>query len=369
MSDQWKGVTVENGQVRSTIKRYGSPEHSKPHGPDKTILYYPDPEATAADETPVVDYAGTVTPGGREMVVHQPTGAGVAGSSITGQVVVAGASPHVGLGTANLYANPNDRTRDSEIINPEALDPEILEQEKKALENREKAGDKGTTVQDSRPRANHRFFGGAAPWVGATPDARFGATTTGAAEIPFLDRTQMTDLRKAVEAGDTEAIDFVLNMVPALSGPAPSDAGSDKFSELSTNESGEESNVSPSESAVEMTPEITERSEADASLPPADTLEQPGEAPSEEERPGLVSRVVEKVKDVTEQLTREATPEEKLRDAHPEWTFAFLDQKTKAELEELAESVKDLGIAVERTDGKDESLRKTDYVAALRIDK
>ncbi len=344
LSDRWKGQRVRNADVAATIRRYGAPAHSKPHGPDETILYYEDPAFTEAAQESPEDFAGTITPGGRSMVeqIHLPRSA-LAGTAVSSTSRLASPAPQAGIGGRNEYASPNDLTRDSEIVN--GTNRDIQEQEWRALDARERLTDRDTVAGEGRPEANIRLRGGS-PFVGPV-----GGEHPSAVRIEFLDDARRETIRKGLRSADegiralaADAVDQLLQMIP--SPPADSDEGTQRAE-----------------------PETGPEAEG-----PIDETPSEGEEPS-----GLLGKIKNSVSDVAEKIfssgedeqleeAQQASPVEQLRAAHPEWNYAFLDGKSKEELEDLADEAEKLGIVVTRTDGKSGALRVADYIAALRTD-
>lgn len=123
MTVELKGIVMPNDQVAGFIARHGSPTHSKPHGADKNVLYYPDTEATkkAAAAVKTEDFAGRETPATRTMVIQGTNPSG--GSVVSRRVLRAGAKPN----TAPIEGNPNRMVADAKILNEGALDDEVLD--------------------------------------------------------------------------------------------------------------------------------------------------------------------------------------------------------------------------------------------------
>jgi hypothetical protein len=325
---------VRNADVAATIRRYGAPAHSKPHGPDETILYYEDPAFVEAEQEHPEDFAGMITPGGRSLVeqIHLPRSA-LAGTAVSSTSRLASPAPQAGIGGRNEYASPNDLTRDSEIVN--GVNKDIAEQEWRALEARDSLHDRDTVAGEGRPEANIGFFGGGSPFVGPV-----GGEQPSAARIEFLDDARRETIRKGLRSSDegirglaADAVDQLLQMIP--SSPAPSDEGTCPLSDAEVENGG----------GLGMGGKLDDE-ESEEELP---------------EGAGTISSDVAPVGALT--------PRGELAEAHPEWNYAFLDAKSKEELEALAtEAEQEFGVTVTRTDGKAGALRVADYIAALRTD-
>lgn len=123
-----KGVTVNNSQVASFTRKHGAPTFSKPHGAEKTILYYPNPDYKAdTGDGKFEDFAGKETPGaGRTTVIQK----GRDGSKVSTRRLVGGGGAHASRGAENL-GNPNREAEKAEIVNKGDLDKEILKIEEK----------------------------------------------------------------------------------------------------------------------------------------------------------------------------------------------------------------------------------------------
>lgn len=130
-----KGTTVENGNLASFIARLGNPLHTKPHGPDHTIVYYRTPEEEGERERPV-NYAGVRTPGGKRTVVFS-SGVGQIEqvSTLVGKATNVTAEP----GTPpSQSANPNDLVKDAEIVSPSELESALEDAKGEAPEYEER---------------------------------------------------------------------------------------------------------------------------------------------------------------------------------------------------------------------------------------
>lgn len=359
-SDRWLGVTVLNGDVAATIRKYGACAHSKPHGPGKMILYYENPnfDSGSTDEGQVVDYAGTITPGTRTIVQNEPVAASLNhGASIQGRNLVAGAPPQVGIGNQNVYQNPNNVTRaEAAYLNPEMLHSKVLEAEAQNISDRGNKTARDKMVGEGRSDASGVLS--ATPFMGPTTPT----TTRGAPSIPALTPVQAASVRQGLQSEDPEvraqAADVVLGLVEMLPiGPADSKAGTEKFEA--------ELRGGPRDTAVNVT-EVEDFSDSTPQLEPIKESEEPGG--------GLLSTIKDAASSAVQTVVQavsgsEKGPEEKLKDAHPEWDYAFLSAKTKGELEDLADEAEKVGVTVSRTDGSQGPLRKEDYIAALRTDK
>jgi hypothetical protein len=130
-----EGIVVQNVEVQGYIRKHGAPVHSKPHGAEKTVLYYPK-AATAADAPEFKDHAGERTPAGRDRIIQKPLmGSTEIGSTIAHRPI-SGGGAHPQMSPASL-GNPNDTLRDADIVNEDALDEEITELEKETIEKRD----------------------------------------------------------------------------------------------------------------------------------------------------------------------------------------------------------------------------------------
>lgn len=371
-SDRWLGVTVLNGDVAATIRKYGACAHSKPHGPGKMILYYENPNfnSGSTDEGRVVDYAGTITPGTRTIVQNEPVAASLNhGASIQGRNLVAGAPPQVGIGNQNVYQNPNNVTRGdtTSIANPEMLDSSVEDAELRNISDRE-----NRTARDKMMGENRSDVTGAlsaTPFMGPTTPT----TTRGAPSIPALTPVQAASVRQGLQSEDPEvraqAADVVLGLVEMLPiGPADSEAGTEEFeAELRGGPKDTAVNVTDLEDLSDSTPQLEPTETGGTSL--GGNVKEP-----EEPDGGLLSTIKDAASSAVQTVVQavsgsEKGPEEKLKDAHPEWDYAFLSAKTKSELEDLADEAEKVGVTVSRTDGSQGPLRKEDYITALRTDK
>jgi hypothetical protein len=336
--DRWKGTVMDNSQVASTIRKYGTPAHSKPHGPGKTILYYEDPAwAEGGSDEKVVDFAGTPTPGTRTLVTHQPLPGSVEASSrVSAKSNITGpGGPTASVAQLSAYGSVSDTLADAPIEGD--VDQDILDQEADAREARANLGRRDTVAGEGRQQVNlENSTPGATPHLGAG----LGGPSLGAAKIGFLDDAQRDTIRQGLKSDDPETralaaqnVDEALEMIPRPpSSTSTSSAASDESGGLGMGGS-EASNTAE-------TPALEDAGEGDES----DALETPDETPAAK------------------------TPRDRMKEAHPEWTYAFLDAKTKAELEDLADEAEKAGVTVAREDGKPGEIRKSDYVAALRTD-
>lgn len=130
MGTEYKPVTVDNGSVRAFIRKHGAPDHSKPHGPEKTILYY---EVTTkdSDDSQFEDMAGKDIPsrGAGDLVVQKaPSGSAEVRSAIVSRprgVPIASRAKG-----SPILVNPNDLVREADESIKGDLDEEVLNQEK-----------------------------------------------------------------------------------------------------------------------------------------------------------------------------------------------------------------------------------------------
>lgn len=129
------GIVVQNDQVATYIRKHGSVSFSKPHGVNKTILYYPNPSYEGSEAGKVEDFAGKETPaGGRPLVVQK------GGRSVSTTVSRSSA----GRGTAGQRADAgtdlHTEAKKASIENEGDLDKEIIEIEEDERENVEVIG-------------------------------------------------------------------------------------------------------------------------------------------------------------------------------------------------------------------------------------
>lgn len=341
MSDsnqQYDGFAVENGSLAGTIARYGTPVHTKPHGPDKTIVYYENPDYRPEADGENKDYAGTPTPAARTRVTTSPSRGAAMVSQVSSRTIVSGPGGRPGLGSNNVYANPNDEVRDVYVEGD--TDPEIFKQEKKAVEFREKLSDRGTMAGEERPAANTRFTGGHTPFATSA-----GSPSLGAADLSSLDKRRTKDLQERMSAADeSEVKRLLLESIPAF--PAASDAG---FSP-----------ANPKFEGLSLTAELQAISDEQTSSP----LDEPED--EEKGGYGIGSNRQEEAPLEPETENVIFTPSPKLEEKIEGRTYGDLDMKTKEELLSLAE---ELGIEVARSDGKSGEVRKVDLIEALRTDK
>jgi hypothetical protein len=104
-----KGIPVGNGSVAAFIRKHGPPTHSKPQGPDQTVLYYPDLSADAEDDAPEFEnYAGKRTPAGKTRIIQGHR----SGSRVTFEE--RGTGPRAPLMNANSQ-NVNELAKSADI--------------------------------------------------------------------------------------------------------------------------------------------------------------------------------------------------------------------------------------------------------------
>lgn len=139
-----KGVVVNNSQVAPFIRKHGGPTYSKPHGTEKTILYYPNPDFEAEGAGEFKDYAGEETPGGARTTVIQK---GMHGSKVSTRKLQAGGGRTAGQPLENI-GNPNRQAEEADLENEGDLDKEITEIEKEAREPSEADVDVQVTQEE-----------------------------------------------------------------------------------------------------------------------------------------------------------------------------------------------------------------------------
>lgn len=99
-----KGTAVQNTDVAAFIRKHGPASFSKPNGPDKTILYYPDTSPDEGETAEFKDYAGTKTRGGKTTVIQSPRGTKV----VTQERGVTAGVPQVDASSNNLNKAANE---------------------------------------------------------------------------------------------------------------------------------------------------------------------------------------------------------------------------------------------------------------------
>lgn len=161
MGTEYKPVTVDNGSVRAFIRKHGAPDHSKPHGPEKTILYY---EVTTKDEddSQFEDMAGKDIPsrGAGDLVVQKaPSGSAEVRSAIVSRprgVPIASRAKG-----SPILANPNDLTREADESIEGDLDEDIRTIERietgEVAEDTEKETVKRPQVDLNSPQARRPY--------------------------------------------------------------------------------------------------------------------------------------------------------------------------------------------------------------------
>lgn len=131
MGSEWKGITMLNTEVAPFIRKHGAPVHSKPHGAQKTILYYANPDADEAAVEDLKDYAGEPTPAGRSRVIQKPN---MGGTSIGSTVSTLERKVSTAIPQATPAGNnPNRLAERAEIVNADALDPDVQELEEQQV--------------------------------------------------------------------------------------------------------------------------------------------------------------------------------------------------------------------------------------------
>lgn len=131
-----EGIVVQNTEVQGYIRKNGAPVHSKPHGAEKTVLYYPKPAGKAENGEKFKDHAGERTPGTRDRIVQKPLmGSTEIGSTVARRTISGGGAPP--LVSPSALGNPNTSLADAEIVNSGDLDEEVTNLEKETLEKRE----------------------------------------------------------------------------------------------------------------------------------------------------------------------------------------------------------------------------------------
>lgn len=135
--DRWKGVTVENAQVAATIRRYGAPAHTRPVGPNKTVIYYENPDFKGEAPEPFEDQHGKVEGRGTRNRIEHSAGPGTETiSSIGSSPVSSGAPGQPSIAYSSEYANPSEVLENAPVEGE--VDPEFESRQAEAREGRDR---------------------------------------------------------------------------------------------------------------------------------------------------------------------------------------------------------------------------------------